>query len=593
MAESSSRARAAGAWRSWPRSLILALGLGILVSLPSLRVGLLLDDLVHRLALSGQVASLGDWGPLTLYEFVGGPRTDPARLRESGLLPWWASDSLSVRFFRPLPSALLTADAWLFDDAPFPAHLHSLAWFLALVTLVGWLHRRLLPPSLAALATVLYAVAAAHLFPVAWLAARHPLVSALLGLLALAAHLRSREEGWKPGRVLAPLALVAALFSGEAALGAVGLIGAYEVFGRREGWRQCARRLMPYALLVTAYLFFYASQGYGARGSGGYLDPIGAPGAFLATLLQRVCILVGELVVATPSDAASGTPELHSGFAAWGALATVGALLMLRALQSRLSEQERGTLRWLLPGGLAATIPGAAGIIGGRVLMVPLLAGSALVAVLILRGWAAAREATLPRRHQLLLRSAVVVLVLGHGVLGPLFRVGLGVALGRIAEAQWRIAREAPPCAGTMVMVAAADPSISLYVPAAMLLQGRAPRLYRLLSAAPHDHVLERTSPEAFDLVVSGTPRHPGFWELVNRDTPPPSGTKLRLGDLNVTVLESNEGGFTRVHFDFGKALESTELCFVTWSGDGLRALTLPPPGEHLALPYSRGPAGL
>lgn len=593
MTERPSRAGTTGAWWRWPRSLVLALGLGLLVSLPSLNVGLLLDDLVHRLVLSGRLSSMGDWGPLTLYEFVGGPRSDPMRLRESGLLPWWASDSLVVRFFRPLPSALLTLDAWLFDDAPFPAHLHSLAWFLGLVTLVGWFHRRLLPPSVAALATVLYAVAAAHLFPVAWLASRHPLISALLGLLAVASHVRAREEGWKPGRLLAPLLLVAALLSGEAALGSVALLGAYEVFGRREGWRRATAELLPSAVLAVLYLGFYASQGYGARGSGGYLDPIGAPGAFLATLLQRVCILMGELVVATPSDAATGTPALHSGFAAWGALTTAGALLMLRALRPYLSEQERATLRWLLPGGLAATIPGAAGVIGGRVLMVPLLAGSALAAVLILRGWAAAREASLPRRHQLLLRAAVVVLVLGHVVLGPLFRVGLGVALGRIADAQWRIAREAPPCEGTLVMVAASDPSVSLYVPAAMLLQGRAPRLYRLLSAAPHDHVIERTSAEAFDLVVSGTPRHPGFWELVNRDTPPPVGTKLRLGDLDITVLESNEAGFMRAHFDFGKALESTELCFVTWSGGGLRAITLPPPGEHLSLPYSQGPARL
>ncbi|SET87826.1 hypothetical protein SAMN05443572_103629 [Myxococcus fulvus] len=590
MAESPPRANS---WWTWPRSLLLALALGTLVSLPSLRVGLLLDDLVHRLALSGQVAALGDWGPLTLYEFVGGPRTDPQRLREAGLLPWWTSDTLSIRFFRPIPSALLSADEWLFGEAPLPAHLHSLAWFLGLITVVGWLHRRLLPTPVAALATVLHAIAAAHLFPVAWLAARHPLVSALLGLLALAAHLRAREDGWTPGRVLAPLALALALLSGEAALSAVALVGAYELFGRRDTLRSRIRWLAPYVALVVAYLLFYATQGYGARGSGGYLNPIAAPGDFLATLLQRVFILMGELVVATPSDAAAGTPAFHAGFAAWGALTSALILLMFRAIRPLLSEQEQHTLHWLIPGGIAATLPGAAGIIGGRVLMVPLVAGSALVATLILRGWTAAREAQRPRRHRLLLWTAVSALVLGHCFLGPAFRVGLGISLGRLADAQWRIAREAPPCKGTLVLVAAADPSISLYVPAAMALQGRAPQHYRLLSAAPHDHVLERTSAHAFDLIVRGTPRNLGFWEQVNRDVPPPPGSRLTLGDLLVTVKESTDTGFTRASFDFGRPLESDAFCFVTWSDTGLRRIDLPAPGEHLALPYSRGPAGM
>ncbi|MCE9670060.1 hypothetical protein LY474_19865 [Myxococcus stipitatus] len=589
----SQNASPARPWWRWPRSLALALALGTVLSLPSLRVGLLLDDLVHRLALSGRLSEAGDWGPLTLYEFVGAPRAEPVRLRDAGLLPWWASDGLAVRFFRPVPSALLSVDAWLFGEAPFPAHVHSLAWYLALVTLVGWLHRRWLPEGVAALATLLYAVAAAHLFPLAWLASRHPLVSGVFCLLCLGAHLRAREDGWRPGRVLSPLALGVALLSGEVALGVVAVLGMYEVLGRREGWRVACVNLAPHGLLVVAYLAWYLGQGYGAHGSGGYLDPLAAPGAFVLTLLQRVLILTGELVIGTPSDVAAGTPAVQVGFAAWGALTAAGALLLLRHLAERLRPLERRTLTWLLPAGLAATLPGAAGIVGGRVLMLPLVAGSALVAVLLARARDVVRDDTARRGSRRLASIAAAVLALTHLGLGPLYRLGMGFGLARLSDAQWRIAREAPPCAGTLVLVAASDPSIGFYVPAAMVMLGREPRDFRLLSAAPHGHVLERTSAASFDLVVRAAPRHPGFWEQVNRASAPPAGTRLTQGDLRVTVKEADEGGFTRAHFDFGRPLESKDLCFVTWRGDGLHVLELPPTGGHLELPYQRGPAGL
>ena len=126
-----------------------------------------------------------------------------------------------------------------------------------------------------------------------------------------------------------------------------------------------------------------------------------------------------------------------------------------------------------------------------------------------------------------------------------------------------------------------------------MVLQGRAPRRFRLLSSAPHEHVLERTSATGLDLVVRADVRHTGFWEQVYQDTPPAPGTKVHLTGLDITVKESTEAGLMRVHFDFDVPLESPELCFMTWRDGALRGLALPPPGGSVPVPHQLGPMRL
>src|SRR5690606_22597983 len=137
---------------------------------------------------------------------------------------------MRVGFFRPLSSALIHLDLAAFGDRVVLWHLHSIAWYLALLALVLALYRRVLPPGAAELAVLFFAVDDAHSIPVGWLANRNSLVAAVPALAGLLLHLEWRERGFKPGAPLSALAYAVALLGGESALGALAYVGAYELF---------------------------------------------------------------------------------------------------------------------------------------------------------------------------------------------------------------------------------------------------------------------------------------------------------------------------------------------------------------------------
>ena len=285
----------------------LAFVLAVLLALPSLNAPLFQDDVIHRGMLLDKATAVS-WSPFELYDFVGGPTRPASLMRDRGLLPWFTDDHLKLRFFRPLSSAALALDAWLFGERTWLSRLHSLSWFLAILGLVAALHRRFLPAATAGVATLIYALAAGHALPVSWIAARHTLVCTAFSLLAFWCHVRAREDGWRLGRWLAPVAVAVGLLAGEMTLGAVALIGAWELFARRDRMRARLLAATPFVVLAAVYLGGYVAMDYGARGSGAYTG-LGGGLSNAATVVRHFLILVGELVAAVPSDALGLAPE--------------------------------------------------------------------------------------------------------------------------------------------------------------------------------------------------------------------------------------------------------------------------------------------
>src|SRR3954471_22785815 len=102
------------------RALTIAVGLALLVSLQTMRLGLFLDDYKLFAHVDGLLPQAR---PLDYYSFA----RDPAELQaliSRGPYPWWTLPNLKLAFFRPLSSALMLLDRQLFGDAYWAFHLH-------------------------------------------------------------------------------------------------------------------------------------------------------------------------------------------------------------------------------------------------------------------------------------------------------------------------------------------------------------------------------------------------------------------------------------------------------------------------------------
>jgi hypothetical protein len=580
------KATNAGRWQRW-----LPLSLGLLVSLPALGVGLLHDDFLYRIAVT-QVIETWDPGLFGLYAFTSEPEIGQ-RWRELSHLPWWTSDNFHLAFFRPLSSFLLWMDLGVFGDAIWTAHLRSIVLFLALVAVVAALHRRLTDSGTACLASVVYAVAGAHLLPTAWISARHALVSSVPGLFALLLHLKWREDGSRFAKGLAPVMVVISMLGGELCLSALVLLFSYELLGRSDTFRRRLAALAPYTLLAAGYIIFYVANDYGARGIGLYVSPVADPVRFLALGIERIPILLGELIIATPATFVVSRPDLQPAFAVWGASVTALAAIMLVLMRRRLEPRERVALRWLLPGAVVALLPGAAGVIGGRAILPSLVGSSLLVALLMRRGLAAARDRSVPRPGRMALWVAVVVLTFAHLVCAPvLIRVGFALLVRHVGHETVRIAATVPEdCGPHYVLLAAADPVLNTYAPAAMS-PARTIGTFRVISLAPNDHRLENVTHTGFDLRVIGE-RGPNFWEWVHREVPLKTGDVVDLPDLRVEILEAGRNGPTGFRVDLRRSLDDPELCLLDWRDGAFRRVPPPAPGQTIDLEHQLGPLAM
>ena len=250
-------------------------------------------------------------------------------------------------------------------------------------------------------------------------------------------------------------------------------------------------------------------------------------------------------------------------------------------------------MRWMPIAAAAAAVPGTLALVGGRVLTVALVPASGVVAVLIARGTSEARQRGMSRLARHAATLAVFALAFAHLVAAPILRVAIGTELTRVAEAQHVQATRAPSCSGLMVVIAAADPTIAMYVPATAALEGRDPgKGLRVLSLAAADHRIENVTLSGFDLVSFRRTPTRSVWELLYRRRPIPSGTHVTVPPLDVTVIEDFDGAPTRVRFDFGQPLDSPDLCFVEWRDGRVRSLPPPAPGRTIEIPHQPGPLG-
>ncbi|WP_438011834.1 hypothetical protein WME89_26265 [Sorangium sp. So ce321] len=572
--------------------LILALAL----SAPTIAIGFYSDDYVFLCYLEKLIPGSPPW--YDLYNFFNGdPQETQARIGLSGI-PWWTDPELKLHLVRPLTSALLTLERALFGHAPVGYHLVSIALYVALVAAAGRLFLRVLPGATGALALLLFAVNANHMMSVGWIACQHLLLAALPVVLGLLAHLRYREEGWRPGRYLGPLALGIGLLGGEAALGGAAYWLAYQLAGpvppgRAAGWRARAAGALP-ALGLLAYFAAYKAVGGGAANTGAYIDPLSSPLRFAAVAAERLPVLLGNAIASVPADLSSALPK--GPFIVIGLAATAGLALLYCACLPAIPERERAALRWLVPGALLAVLTSLGGFPGSRLLLVPDLGIAPLLAVIILSGL---RRGPSPGLVSSGRRGGAGFLGIVHIALAPvvfLAATASSVDIARKLEEVARTAEIGAPPRKRVFLAASSDPMASIYPQAILALESpEVLSCWSMLSMTKASHRLTRTGPSSFTLAPIGRTMLTGAFELLYRapSAPLQRGDQVVQCGATIRVAEVEDGRPSQIEVELGAPLEDPALVLLAWRDGKLRRVALPAVGETVELPWSPGPIGL
>jgi hypothetical protein len=576
-----------------PRALLGIVLLAVLLCLPTLRIGFYADDHAQLVVLEHTVPAL-ERSPLDLYGFTSGDPAEMQAMIREGLGPWWTDPHLRLHFMRPLTSALIALDHAVYGRSAAFYHLTNVALYALVVLAAGLFYRRVLPDrTTATLAALLFAVAGSHAQPVAWIACRHLCVSTAPALLGLVAHLRFRQEGWRPGRWLGPLGLAVGMLGSEGSLGVAVLWLAYELLGAQGERRARIAGALPVLGLVAVYAAVYKVLGFGARGSGHYVEPLAEPLAFAGALIQRVPVMLGDLFVGLPSDLSPVVPV--APFVIVGLVATAGMIALVRAVLPAIAEDERRALRWLLPGALGAILLSLGGFLGSRLLMVPSVGGSALIAILLRRAGDRIAERG-PGLSTLALRAGRALLFFVHLVLSPLALVNGAVMLTAFARAGAEVVTRAEldgPAPRRIMVVMASDPMASFYPPAILALERpQIPFRWHVLSMARRTHRLTRTGPSSFRLATVDGSLLDGVFAQVFRSPRVPFhvGDRFALDGGTVSVASVEGGMPTAIDVQVDLPLDDPTLRLLSWRDGALRRIPPLREGESVELRWSPGP---
>ncbi|MBL8681484.1 MAG: hypothetical protein JNK05_20125 [Myxococcales bacterium] len=573
-------------------AFVVPIALSLLLYLPGLWADHYNDDWSQRLIAEGRAADY-DANPLRLYEFTRSPE-HTRQLIDSGTLPWWSSPSLHLRFFRPLSSAVFAFEHRALGGSALVSHAHSLLWFALLLVASARLFRAVLERRTALLALWLLALSPHTSTGALWVAARNGMCAATVAIFALDRYARARKSGREPPTIGVAALFVLALAFGEIALGFVPLLVALEwALTPDSNWRTRIRTNAPTLAIAATYLLLYGRFGYGAGGSGLYLDPFCELGQALRELPIRLGVLLLDATLSVPSEIYLMAPAARPALAAVGLGATGLVALALHRTRDASSREEHRALVALFVGSLFAIAPGLFGILGGRLLSIGFVGFFAAIAAL----WSRA----LSRRHdrRAAAYATIAAIVAFRVVLATMFRAGMSAQNVACSVVERRLATQhAIRCAhhADYALVDGADPALGMYAaPALALIDPSFGGTFRMLSMQPTTLLLARTGPRTIELRASeGTLTSFVFADVFRSPREPfTAGTILRHRAMQTRILTVASGRPERVEFTFDRPFETRETCLVRWRNQRLESFDPPAQGQTMRLEHERGPLGI
>lgn len=561
--------------------------IAVLLCLPAVWTGLNGDDYFHR-SLLEQVDEFARRSHPILDLFVFVPDDDRRDwMFETGFLPWWADPELNIGFLRPVTAATHVLDHTLWPDNPAVQHVHSLLWFALAVLMVGALYRRVHGGgAVAGLAVLLFALEDAHAMPAGWLANRNSLLTLVFAAAVVFLHLRWRRSRRTADALPPLLVLTVGLLCGEATLGAVAYVAAWQLTMDTGPWSRRLGALVPYGVLVVAWRVAYDLMGYGSQGSGLYLDPGQQPLRFLVALAERWPLLLAGQWFQVPVDIwAVFHRGMQIGLSAMGGALCLGVLfLMWRLLR------ERRTARFWALGMALSLVPVCAAFPMSRLLIHAGVGAFGLLAMLAASVGLFGQECVDEGRVR---RWGAMGMLVLHG---PLAALGLltGVATLPVFGALFATGAEAAPMdeqleEQTLIFVNGNEFS-AVYTRVIRTLDGSGPVPRRVAILAPmhNDNTLVREDEHTLAATIDGGMFANAFDRLMRNPDLAPFAVGDRVGgpdfDAEVRAVTSH-GRPTEVAFRFHEPLESPEYRWVCWRPTGFAPFELPAVGQSASLP--------
>jgi hypothetical protein len=594
MDEARSGARPSWRARAWavcareaqrpPFVMRLAL-LSLLLSSSCLGLGLYLDDYVGRYIYSDRP------GAQHLFELYGGgyglARGNPAELHwqiENGYAPWWAVQTLRLVLFRPIGVFFHHLDMNL---PPLVQHAHSWLWLGMLVLGTGWMYRRLLGPTLGGAAALLFALDHTHGFIVGYICNRYALIAGFFGVLCLTLHVRAREQGRLPWG--ATLVFGMALLTSEGTVSLLGYLGAYALFVDGATRRQRLTTFAGYLVVAVVWRVGYTAAGFGAQGSGLYIDAAREPLRFLQELSKRGPVLVLGQFLLPPAELYTAGSAAFSRllWLAGSAFSLAFGLALVPLL-----HRDR-TSRFWAAGMALSLVPAASTYPQNRQLLFASFGAMALLAQL----WQLHATASvgpvatrLQRFSDWCTRPVLVVHLLLSPVLQPLTTCGIAAA-GALQRGAIRSIGD--DFAGHDVVFITAPDYFSTKLPQlSRRIAGQPlPRRWRALSFGPEQVTVARPDDRTLELTYAGGILTHPFLELYrDRRIPMARGETVRLQGLDIKVVDVTEDGrLACAEFVFDTSVSASSFRFLAWEVDRFVPFVPPLIGKKKAL----GPARL
>ncbi|HEX7669246.1 MAG TPA: hypothetical protein VF395_06685 [Polyangiaceae bacterium] len=565
----------------------LPLWLGLLamaLASPALFIGLHLDDYVHKylfLGLPGSADLARSY--VSPYAIANG---DPALnhwLVEEGFAPWWTYDRLLLSFFRPLSALTHRLDYALWPESPVAMHAHSLLWFGAVIAVATIVYRSILGrTTVAGAAAFLYAVDHTHGLPVGWIANRNALPAVLFGLLALYAYDRGRR-GSVRATLLGPASFLVGLLGGEMTLGVWAYLFAHAVCLDERSVRSRSFALAPYAVITVVWRLIYNHLGYGARGSGLYLDPVHEPLAFVAALARRIPLLALGEIGLPPAEAyyfvSDGLRPLIFASAVVAIAATVVVVLPL--------VRRDPVARFFALGAALSLPPVCTAYPHNRLLYFVGFGVMGILAILVRDAFARADWLPLQPLWHVVAQPYLAASIFVHGLLSPFL---LPIEACSVMTTSSITTRAIPsalsalssPSEQLIVVSAPEYFSVNLIPFVVRLNHEPEPARIRMLSIGPVPLTVRRTSPRQLEVDYEGgllaAPLSQLYRSARLAMTP---GVRVELRGLSIELLSvTPDGRPSSARFTFAEELESGLYRFVEWRGDHYVPFVPPMPGS-------------